>query len=339
MSPQNDERRVPVWLVLLVVLAYIPAGTFAMTMGALLGSGGDQDEGSSGDVSCKGVKAGKYESFYVSVLEGIQAPVSDAHITGLAAWHKAEGGTATWNPLNTTQSATGATDYNSVGVKNYPNEAIGVSATIKTLLNGNYPNILDALRAEPFDMQELANAVDSSVWGTKHLTDVAAGCTTIQAAGDYSQGCPDFDRGTPWGGHSNGQIPEQTPQMIQLPPSMNSHWLRCDAGKSFIALSKAFKKEFGHDISVTDGYRTLAGQRALYASKGPGLAATPGTSNHGWGCAVDLGSSINHFNSPQFRWMKEHSQKYGWVHPAWAESSPFEPWHWEYQSCSGTKAA
>lgn len=339
MSSEPDEKRVPVWLVVLVVLAYIPAGTFAMTMGALLGSGGDEDQGAAGDVSCKGVKAGKYQTFFESVLEGIDAPASDAHITGLAAWHKAEGGSATWNPLNTTQPASGATDYNSVGVKNYPNEAIGVSATIKTLVNGNYPKILEALRAESFDIKALADAVDTSVWGTKHLTDVTAGCSAVQAAGGNAKGCPDFQRGTPWGGHSNGQIAPRGPQMVHLPASMNGQWLRCDAGKNFIALSAQFKKRFGHDISVTDGYRTLASQRALYASKGPGLAATPGRSNHGWGCAVDLGSGINQFNSPQFRWMKQNAEKFGWVHPAWAESSMFEPWHWEFQYCSGTKAA
>lgn len=339
MSAENGGRRVPIWLVLVVVLAFIPAGMLSMSMGALFGSMGTESSTGGGSVTCKGVKTGKYAGFFEGIQQGIQAPVTDMHIMGLAAWHKAEGGTATWNPLNTTQGAPGSTDYNSVGVKNYPNEAIGVSATIKTLTNGNYPGILKALRAEAFDIQALAQAVDSSVWGTKHLTDVAAGCTAVQAAGDYAKGCPAFDRGTPWGGHANGAIPSSGPQMLQLPGSMNSQWLRCDAGKSFMALSGDFKKEFGHDISVTDGYRTLAEQRALFASKGPGMAATPGKSNHGWGCAVDLGSGINQFNSPQFRWMKQHASRFGWVHPAWAEASAFEPWHWEYQSCSGATAA
>lgn len=339
MRTENGERRVPLWLVFVVVLAYIPAGTFAMTLGALLSSD-DEESGGAGAVRCKGIEAGKYESFFESVLEGIDAPLTDAHVLGLAAWHKAEGGTAKWNPLNTTHDAQGATEYNSVGVKNYPSEAIGVSATIKTLLNGNYGKILVELRADALDIQALGGAVDGSVWGTKHLSDVTENCTTaVQAAARYVKDCPRFPRGTPWGGHLNGQIPPRTPQMIQLPSSMNGQWLRCDAGKNFVALSAEFKKEFGYDISVTDGYRTLASQRRLYAQKGPGLAATPGRSNHGWGCAVDLGTGINNFNSPQFRWMKQNAQRFGWVHPAWAESSQFEPWHWEYQYCSGTQAA
>jgi hypothetical protein len=28
--------------------------------------------------------------------------------------------------------------------------------------------------------------------------------------------------------------------------------------------------------------------------------------------------------------MEAHAGKYGWIHPAWAYSNPFEPWHWEF---------
>lgn len=338
MSEASQVRRVPVWLVVVVALAFIPAATLAMTIGALFGSMMNQQSSGGGSVTCKGITAGRYQNFYESVLQGISAPTSDAAITGLAAWHRAEGGNATWNPFNTTQDAQGATTYNSVGVKNYPNEETGVTATVKTLLNGNYPGILAALRTDAFDIHALADAVDSSVWGTKHLSDVTKNCTTTQN-GDYAQGCPTYPRGTPWGGHRNGAIPEATPEMVQLPASMKGGWLRCDAGKSLMALSAQFKKRFGRDISVTSGYRTLAEQRLLFATKPPGVAAVPGRSNHGWGCAADLGSGISTFGSPEFQWMKQNAAKFGWVHPAWAESHPFEPWHWEFQACSGATPA
>lgn len=338
MSEASQARRVPVWLVVVVALAFIPAATLAMSVGALLGAMMNEPATGGGPIHCKGITAGRYEHFYVSVLQGISAPVSDGAVTGLAAWHRAEGGSATWNPFNTTQDAAGATSYNSVGVKNYPNEATGISATVKTLLNGNYPGILRALRADAFDIHALASAVDSSVWGTKHLTEVTRNCTTTQA-GDYAEGCPRFPRGTPWGDHRNGTIPEAAPEMVQLPGGMNGGWLRCDAGKSLMALSAQFKKKFGQDISVTSGYRTLAEQRLLYATKPPGVAALPGRSNHGWGCAADLGSGISTFGSPQFRWMKQNAARFGWVHPAWAERHPFEPWHWEFRACSGATPA
>src|SRR5690349_6827936 len=59
-----------------------------------------------------------------------------ATLAYLAAWHRAEGGSASYNWLNTTQPADGATEYNSVGVKNYPSYATGIQATIGTLQNG-----------------------------------------------------------------------------------------------------------------------------------------------------------------------------------------------------------
>src|SRR4051812_17585494 len=55
------------------------------------------------------------------VLAGLgnELPTAES-VAFLEAWHRAEGGTAAFNWLNTTQGAAGATDYNSVGVKNYP---------------------------------------------------------------------------------------------------------------------------------------------------------------------------------------------------------------------------
>jgi cell wall-associated NlpC family hydrolase len=85
-----------------------------------------------------------------------------ATVAFLEAWHRAEGGNATFNWLNTTQPALGTTDYNSVGVKNYPDYATGVRATVETLTNGYYPLTLAGLQANApiVDDQEMAK------WGT-----------------------------------------------------------------------------------------------------------------------------------------------------------------------------
>lgn len=86
----------------------------------------------------------------------------------LAAWAKAEGGTATYNPLNTTEPWPGATDYNSVGVKNYPTGAAGIAATAATLVNGHYPGIVHDLRAGGFTAVQMVerNAPQFDTWGT-----------------------------------------------------------------------------------------------------------------------------------------------------------------------------
>lgn len=100
-----------------------------------------------------------------SVLRAIGAPATPANIRFLDLWQRAEGGTAAANPLNTTQPAAGATNYNSVGVKNYPNAGVGIHATAQTLLNGRYEPIVQGLRGGA-SLVDLARAVAASPWGT-----------------------------------------------------------------------------------------------------------------------------------------------------------------------------
>lgn len=86
----------------------------------------------------------------------------------LDAWAQAEGGTAAYNPLNTTEPWPGATDYNSVHVKNYPSGDAGLRATAATLLNGRYRGIVDALRRGDQTATDIvrSNAAEFSTWGT-----------------------------------------------------------------------------------------------------------------------------------------------------------------------------
>ncbi|MFL6162081.1 MAG: hypothetical protein ACJ74U_07630 [Jatrophihabitantaceae bacterium] len=110
------------------------------------------------------------DGFYGEVLSGIRAPVTRMNIHACEAWQVAEGGSATWNPWNTTQPAAGASDYNSAHVKNYRDHATGVAATVRTLTNGHYAHILAEFRAGDGGLK-VCQAVDASVWGTKHAAD------------------------------------------------------------------------------------------------------------------------------------------------------------------------
>jgi hypothetical protein len=105
--------------------------------------------------------------------------------------------------------------------------------------------------------------------------------------------------------------------------------LRADAAASFNALSRKYAETFSAPICVTDSYRDFASQVAVRAAK-PTLAAVPGTSNHGWGVALDLCDGVQVFGSPQHEWLKLHAMAYGWFHPSWAQAggSKPEPWHW-----------
>ena len=100
-----------------------------------------------------------------AVLKRLGMPITPANVAFLTKWQSAEGGTATYNPLNTTQSWAGATNYNSVGVKNYSTPAVGLDATVKTLTNGYYNPILDQLKTgAPRWTPEVGKALNT--WGT-----------------------------------------------------------------------------------------------------------------------------------------------------------------------------
>lgn len=86
----------------------------------------------------------------------------------LDAWAVAEGGTARWNPLNTTYPLPGATDYNSVHVRNYHRPTEGVCATACTLVNGVYNGILGDLQAGTFTALQIVerHGHEFDTWGT-----------------------------------------------------------------------------------------------------------------------------------------------------------------------------
>lgn len=133
----------------------------------------------------------------------------------------------------------------------------------------------------------------------------------------------------PWGGHDNGRIPTDELKPI---PWASDEFLRGDAADALMKMNNSFKDEFGTDMGITDAYRDYEEQEHLFETKPPGMAATPGKSNHGWALAVDYGSGINRFGTPQHEWMKKNAGKFGWQHPDWAKQGQrnAEAWHWEY---------
>jgi hypothetical protein len=139
---------------------------------------------------------------------------------------------------------------------------------------------------------------------------------------------PDQCKGLSTSGYANGEIPAAALCPVWGAPNQ---MLRGDAARAFTALSREYAKEFGRPICVTDSYRSRSQQVVLYGTK-PNLAARPGTSNHGWGTAVDLCGGIESFGTEQHAWLLAHAPLYGWFHPSWAQptGSRPEPWHWEY---------
>lgn len=136
-----------------------------------------------------------------------------------------------------------------------------------------------------------------------------------------------------WGGYANGYIPASALTAI---PWNTARRLRTDAANALIALNDAYRGAFGRDLVLNDAYRDFAGQveaRNYWCGQGNcGFAAVPGTSNHGWAVAIDIGVKRTDWTNPTYVWMKTNAPGFGWTHPAWAEPGGAHPeaWHWEY---------
>lgn len=109
--------------------------------------------------------------FWNRLLDELQAPKTlHTRRFGLA-WMQTEGDAAKFNPMNTTLKMPGSTQFNSVGVQNYPDLATGVEATRRTLVNTKghgYEPILGKLRQNA-PAVEICKALIASDWGTTDL--------------------------------------------------------------------------------------------------------------------------------------------------------------------------
>ncbi|NCT91067.1 peptidase M15 [Cellulomonas sp. APG4] len=123
--------------------------------------------------------------------------------------------------------------------------------------------------------------------------------------------------------HGNGKVPREALSGIDG----TGHRLWAPAARSAEAMIAAARRD-GVTIGITDSYRTYETQVDLVRRKGlysqGGLAATPGTSMHGWGMALDL-----KLDSTAQAWMRENGGRFGFV-----EDTPREPWHWGYHPTS-----
>jgi D-alanyl-D-alanine carboxypeptidase len=138
----------------------------------------------------------------------------------------------------------------------------------------------------------------------------------------------------------DGHVPDVTGvRNGELPASMlctlwdPSRQLRSDAAVGIAKLNLAYQQHFGHPMCFNDAYRSLAQQYRVKAERGS-FAARPGTSEHGWGLAVDLCDGVEQGSSSvSYQWMRANAPRYGWENPTWARpggAGPYEPWHWEY---------
>lgn len=87
------------------------------------------------------------------------------------AWHLCEGGTARFNPLNTTLRLVGSTDYNAAGVQHYSDRLMGLAATLLTLRLSYYDDIRKALHEPRISAPRILAKSERAIriWGTNPL--------------------------------------------------------------------------------------------------------------------------------------------------------------------------
>ncbi|GAA5517958.1 hypothetical protein Lsed01_00375 [Demequina sediminis] len=121
--------------------------------------------------------------------------------------------------------------------------------------------------------------------------------------------------------YANGLLPSSALCDLSFAPGEVLH---CDAAAALERADSAYFAQTGTHLEVSSSYRSYGAQVATRYTKG-GLAARPGTSNHGWGLAAD-------FEPASAAWLRTHGEAYGWVHPRWARVGGAKPesWHLEY---------
>jgi hypothetical protein len=139
-----------------------------------------------------------------------------------------------------------------------------------------------------------------------------------------------------WAGFTNGQIASSA----LCSPSWSIKRGRCDAIRALEQMNAEYRATFGFNMTLTSTYRTYEEQAALHAANPVGAAA-PGTSNHGWGLAIDFGGGVNTYGSAQHNWLRSNANRFGWFQPSWAQYSGSlrEPWHWEYAGAVASNRA
>ncbi len=131
---------------------------------------------------------------------------------------------------------------------------------------------------------------------------------------------------------SNGKLTSLTPIS-----SGGGHKLNSEAAAAYEKMVKAAKED-GVEWGITDSYRTYEVQNKIFdwdyfkktkKRRKKGTSGTPvaypGTSNHGWGAAVDL---VVKYGDKAHTWLTKHASEFGFSNPF--KNPRTEPWHWEH---------
>jgi zinc D-Ala-D-Ala carboxypeptidase len=134
------------------------------------------------------------------------------------------------------------------------------------------------------------------------------------------------------------------PEAVGAPPSgyvmrrmvvrvSDGMYLSPGAAEAWVVLKRDAAKQ-GVLIRESSALRTRDQQAVLYAKwvagQGP-RAAVPGKSKHEDGVAVDVQLTGQKRESPEYLWLRENAEGYGFKNTV-----SDEPWHWEFVGLTGS---
>ncbi|HSP37772.1 MAG TPA: peptidoglycan-binding protein [Frankiaceae bacterium] len=140
-----------------------------------------------------------------------------------------------------------------------------------------------------------------------------------------------YNKPTRPAGLTNGALPAAT---LSSYSSTCRLWNQAYGPASAMVLAA---RKAGVTLVTADCYRDYAGQvywRTWWCNVGKcGNAAVPGTSNHGWGKAIDIHDLSGGLptNGSAFQWLKANAGRFGFINPILTNES----WHWEWVGDGG----
>jgi hypothetical protein len=130
----------------------------------------------------------------------------------------------------------------------------------------------------------------------------------------------------------NGRIPRSELVRIHHPRGIPV-FLRDDAAVAWEDMRRESVQRLSvnlYPLGPASAYRSLEQQQFFWNlfQRGGNPAAPPGSSNHGWGVAVDVGDPDAATSQRQWSAVRRIGLRYGW---SWDEGSRVgEPWHFRY---------
>lgn len=130
---------------------------------------------SSNTVSGNSVTDSEFKTFINNLASKLGITLTPEKSRFFQAWRRAEGTNANFNPFATTwpgknkitwSKDPGMTRFNTAGVKNFSNIDAGVQATVDTLNQSYYTNLMGQLKQANITADELAVNPDLRKWGT-----------------------------------------------------------------------------------------------------------------------------------------------------------------------------